>query len=172
MKDKSKKYLEKLDNILKITHEEIDLIIGDSPKASKSPRKGRFSFYVPDANTNKKNIRKLIKDQIPEDFEIGLSEVYIDIKCYVKTLSSLSKVDKELAEDEYIRPISKPDVDNYMKTYLDAFNGLLWLDDGQVVDARLRKYYSEEPRVEINIKFKRGFTSCYLERMQRNKMNK
>ena len=59
-----------------------------------------------------------------------------------------------------------------MKTYLDAFNGLLWLDDGQVVDARLRKYYSEEPRVEINIKFKRGFTSCYLERMQKNKMKK
>ena len=166
---KNKNYLKKLDDILKLTCDELDLIIGTNPKASKRPRKGKYSFYVPDANANKKEIRKLIKDQIPSDFVRGDSEIYIDIKCYIKTLNAFSNTDKELAEDEYIRPITKPDVDNYMKTYLDAFNGLLWLDDGQVVDARLRKYYSECPRTEINIKFKRGFTSKYIERIQKNK---
>ena len=167
--EKNKNYLKKLDDILKLTCDELDLIIGTNPKASKRPRKGKYSFYVPDANTNKKEIRKLIKDQIPSDFVRGDSEVYIDIKCYIKTLNAFSNTDKELAEDEYIRPITKPDVDNYAKTYLDAFNGLLWLDDGQVVDLRTRKYYSENPRIEINIKFKRGFTSKYIERMQKNK---
>ena len=167
--EKSKNYLKRLDEILKLTCEELDLTIGTNPKASKRPRKGKYSFYVPDANANKKEIRKLIKDQIPSDFVRGDSEVYIDIKCYVKTLNSLSKTDKELAEDGYVRPIAKPDVDNYAKTYLDAFNGLLWLDDGQVVDLHISKYYSETPRIEINVKFKRGFTSRYLERIQKNK---
>lgn len=168
----NKKYLDKLNDILKITEEEIDIVIGMEPTASKRPRKGKYSFYVPGAASTRKEIRKLIKDQIPDDFKISDSEVYIDIKCYVKTLSAFSKVDKQLAEDGHIKPISKPDVDNYMKTYLDAFNGYLWLDDGQVVDSRLRKYYSENPRVEINIKFKRGFTCAYLKRIQEKKQNK
>ena len=60
---KNKNYLKKLDDILKLTCDELDLIIGTNPKASKRPRKGKYSFYVPDANANKKEIRKLIKDQ-------------------------------------------------------------------------------------------------------------
>ena len=170
--EKSKNYLKKLDDLLKIKVEEINLLISDSPKASKRPRKGKYSFYVPDACKNKKEIQTLIKGQLPDDFVKCDSEVYIDIKCYIKTISGFSKLDKELAEDGHIRPITKPDVDNYMKTYLDAFNGFLWMDDGQVVDARLRKYYSEEPRVEVSIKFKRGFTSAYIARQQKNRKNK
>lgn len=169
---KSEKYLKKLDEILKIKTTEIDLLISDVPKASKRPRKGKYSFYVPDACKNKKEIQEAIKEQLPDDFIKGESEVYIDIKCYIKTISGFSKLDKELAEDGHIRPITKPDVDNYMKTYLDAFNGYLWMDDGQVVDARLRKYYSENPRVEINIKFKQGFTSAYIARQQKNRKTK
>lgn len=166
---KTSNYLKRLDEILKITTDEINLVIGAEPKASKRPRKGKNSFYVPDAHKNKKEICQLIKDQLPEDFVKAESEVYIDIKCYIKTVNGFSKTDKELAEDGHIRPITKPDVDNYMKTYLDAFNGVLWMDDGQVVDGRLRKYYSENPRVEVNIKFKRGFASTYIARQQKNR---
>lgn len=159
--DKVKKRIEE---IKEISTKEVNLIIADAPRASKRPRKGKYSFYVPDAAKNKKDIQKLIQGQIDENFNKAISEVYIDIKCYIPTLSNFSKVDTELAEQGYIRPITKPDVDNYMKTYLDAFNGLLWEDDGQIVDGRLRKYYSKDARVEIKIKYKQDFTSAILRR--------
>jgi len=47
---------------------------------------------------------------------------------------------------------SKPDVDNLMKSVCDALNGLLWLDDAQVFDARIIKLVAsgdEQPRTEV-----------------------
>ena len=49
-----------------------------------------------------------------------------------------------------IRPTTKPDFDNIMKV-LDAFNGVVWIDDSRVVSARMRKVYSEVPRLEIKV---------------------
>ncbi len=167
---KSEKYLARLEEINQLPIYSAELIVGHAPKASKRPRKGKFGFYVPDAAANKKEIRKLIEGQLPADYEKAYSEVEIFIKCYVKTPSGFSKLDKELAEDGYIRPIAKPDLDNYMKTYLDAFNDLLWLDDGQITNSGISKYYSDEPRVEICIICKKGYTCKYIERAQLKKV--
>jgi Holliday junction resolvase RusA-like endonuclease len=41
-----------------------------------------------------------------------------------------------------IRPTGRPDFDNICKM-VDALNGIVWLDDTQVVDARVEKHYSE-----------------------------
>lgn len=38
-------------------------------------------------------------------------------------------------------PITRPDIDNYFKC-MDAFNGLLWVDDSQIVQVDMRKYYA------------------------------
>lgn len=47
-----------------------------------------------------------------------------------------------------IRPTTRPDFDNIMKT-LDGLNGIVWRDDAQVVDVRCVKLYSERPRLCI-----------------------
>ena len=47
---------------------------------------------------------------------------------------------------------SRPDADNVAKAALDAGNGVLWLDDGQVVVLTVRKQYAgreEPPRVVV-----------------------
>jgi crossover junction endodeoxyribonuclease RusA len=45
----------------------------------------------------------------------------------------------------------KHDVDN-IKSLLDALTGILWLDDGQIEDLRVRKYYDKKaPRVELEL---------------------
>lgn len=49
---------------------------------------------------------------------------------------------------------TKPDCDNLAKSTLDALNGLLFKDDGQVVKLSVEKWHAngdEQPRVEITI---------------------
>jgi Holliday junction resolvase RusA-like endonuclease len=46
----------------------------------------------------------------------------------------------------------KPDADNLAKAILDALNGIVYHDDSQVVDLRVRKYQAAQgdaPRVEV-----------------------
>jgi Holliday junction resolvase RusA-like endonuclease len=46
----------------------------------------------------------------------------------------------------------RPDVDNLAKGTLDALNGLLFLDDAQIVDCRVEKWIAaegEQPHVEL-----------------------
>ena len=50
-----------------------------------------------------------------------------------------------------IRPHKKPDVDNIAKVVLDALNGLVYTDDKQVTDLRVRKRYDTVERIEVII---------------------
>ena len=51
-----------------------------------------------------------------------------------------------------IRPIKRPDWDNIGKLITDALiNNLAYHDDSQIVSCTVEKYYSEQPRVEVEI---------------------
>lgn len=41
-------------------------------------------------------------------------------------------------------PTSRPDLDNYLKALLDAFNGVVLKDDSQVVEFFARKQYGDD----------------------------
>jgi len=48
-------------------------------------------------------------------------------------------------------PTKKPDADNVVKAIFDAFNGVVWNDDTQVVDMVVRKRYAAVPGVAVKI---------------------
>lgn len=48
-------------------------------------------------------------------------------------------------------PTKKPDSDNLAKLTMDALRSVCWRDDVQVVDLIVRKRWSDEPRLEIEI---------------------
>lgn len=49
-------------------------------------------------------------------------------------------------------PTVKPDIDNMVKLFCDAANGILWKDDAQVVRLLARKVYGESPSIEITVR--------------------
>jgi Holliday junction resolvase RusA-like endonuclease len=72
----------------------------------------------------------------------------LDMLVFRPIPASWSKKRQESARSGAERPTSKPDFDNYAKT-VDALNLVVWVDDGQVVDGRVRKFYSDKPGIKI-----------------------
>lgn len=49
------------------------------------------------------------------------------------------------------KPCKKPDIDNIAKTYLDAMNGVIFVDDTQVIDLHVKKLYAEKAGVDVMV---------------------
>lgn len=71
------------------------------------------------------------------------------IACPVPASWSKKKQAQALAGE--ILPTTKPDTDNVVKAIFDGMNGVVWRDDVQAVDLRVRKRYAEAPRVVVRV---------------------
>lgn len=74
------------------------------------------------------------------------------ILAYYSIPKSASKKKRAMMLEGAIRPTKKPDMDNVMKVVADSLNQVAYKDDTQIVDAQCRKFYSEEPRIEVVIR--------------------
>ncbi|MFK3741419.1 RusA family crossover junction endodeoxyribonuclease [Massilia sp. TN1-12] len=62
-----------------------------------------------------------------------------------------SKKRRALAIDGHIRATKKPDADNVLKGLKDGCNGIVWIDDAQVVCIELTKAYGSQPHAAVRI---------------------
>lgn len=74
------------------------------------------------------------------------------IQAFYQIPKSKSKKVQEQMRQKLIRPTKKPDMDNVVKIIADALNNVAYHDDTQIVDVQCRKWYSDEPRVEVTIR--------------------
>lgn len=79
----------------------------------------------------------------------GAVGVNLFIDCQVPASWSGKKQRAALAGD--VLPGVKPDIDNCCKAVFDGLNGVLWRDDAQVVDTRIRKRYAAVPCVRVEV---------------------
>lgn len=49
-------------------------------------------------------------------------------------------------------PITRPDLDQYIKLILDSLNKYVWADDSQIVNLHARKLFGSPPRIELLIR--------------------
>ena len=107
----------------------------------------------PDKSRNyKKLVRFYARRRKPPDILKGALIVHIDIfKKPPKSISDRVKNRASLA-NETMRPITKPDADNYVKSVTDACTGIIWKDDSQVVELLVRKFYSMNPRAVVKVR--------------------
>lgn len=129
-------------------------ILGE-PKGKGRPRfsKKTGSAMTPLDTASYENLVKLMwqkecgDTRFPEGTMLDMR-----IKAYYKIPKSVSKTKRELMLEGKIRPTKKPDMDNVVKVIADSLNDLAYYDDTQIVDCQCRKFYSENPRVEVTIK--------------------
>lgn len=67
-------------------------------------------------------------------------------------MGSKTRAQWDAAEEGLIAPVSKPDADNYLKAVCDALNGVVFIDDAQLVDVVARKRFSSQPRLEVVVR--------------------
>jgi Holliday junction resolvase RusA-like endonuclease len=77
--------------------------------------------------------------------------VDLRLTAYLRIPKSASKKQRAAMLAGAERPTKKPDGDNLAKLTMDALNGVCWRDDVQVVDLTVRKFWSDVPRLEIEI---------------------
>jgi Holliday junction resolvase RusA-like endonuclease len=132
----------------------IQFTVYGEPVAQGRPRattiNGHIRMYDPKKSSDFKNYVRLVASEHRPD-KLLEGPISLTVKVYKKTLKSFSKKKIAAAESGQLRPISKPDVDNYVKGVKDALKNVIWKDDSQVVDLHISKWYSETPRVEITI---------------------
>lgn len=130
------------------------VVVYGEPQGKGRPRftkRGNFvGTYTPKETLSYENLIKVeYREQGGEFFKD--KELTCEIYAYFKIPKATSKIKTKLMEEKEIRPTKKPDVDNIAKIVLDALNGIAYKDDTQVVNLIVRKYYSNRPRIEINI---------------------
>jgi len=135
----------------------IEIIIPGEVQAQERPRFSRRGSFVqtydpPKSKNYKKYVKECAEKYRPKELLDVALELSIDV--YRTPPKNISKAKKNRIEieEETLRPITKPDVDNYAKGIKDALTGVIWTDDSKVVDLRVSKFYSMNPRAEVKIK--------------------
>lgn len=131
----------------------IEIVVLGVPVAKGRPRFAKESghVYTPEKTRNfeaalKYAAEQVMGDKIPLDGPLDL-----EIIVRLPIAKSWPKKKQAAARSGALRPTKKPDFDNYAKT-VDALNMVVWQDDGQVVEARVRKFYSDKPGMWVRVK--------------------
>lgn len=132
----------------------IQFEIPGQPVAQGRPRASTRGGFVkmydpPESKRYKQHVRSAAIPYAPKEPLEGPLEVRMTF--YRRTLKSFTKKEEREAADGILRPTTRPDSSNYIKGVEDALNGLMWKDDSQIVTLIAEKYYSDEPRVFVEI---------------------
>ena len=95
-------------------------------------------------------LRSLAVDQYSRPPLLG--PLSVSLTFYRPVQKSISQSERERRLSNRSKPVVKPDTDNYIKSTLDALNGVLWHDDSQIVKIEAEKKYSDHPRIRVSVK--------------------
>jgi Holliday junction resolvase RusA-like endonuclease len=134
---------------------QIHFTVEGDPKGKGRPRFGRFGkftrVYTDKQTQDYENLIKFFAAEAmgsTDPLETPVS-VYLYIRHGVP--QSYSKKRTEACLSGLERPTKKPDWDNVAKSICDAVQGIVILNDTQIVDAHVKKVYSAVPGVDVMI---------------------
>lgn len=148
------------------------MILNIEPKPQTRPRFSKFGTYEdPKMKAWRRECSRLIEQEYNGQFFDG--PVSVNVTFYMKAPLSVSKepTPKSRAKawetfkkfiGEKLWHTRKPDIDNLIKALFDSISnagynkvdkkGIVWTDDSIVCKLRAQKRYSNNPRIEFEIK--------------------
>lgn len=129
----------------------LQIVLLGQPRGKERPRGTRDGhFYTPAKTRSYEAALKYAAIEVMGDRAPLDGPLSVDIVVKVPIPQSWPKKRRQAAIDGEIWPTGRPDLDNIMK-HVDACNLVVWVDDAQIVDARMRKIYSEKPGLWIRV---------------------
>lgn len=117
----------------------------------KFARRGKYvSTYTPEKTANYETLVKWYYEQESRGYSLK-GQIRAEITAFYPIPKSATKKQKEQMIGNLLRPGKKPDWDNVGKIVCDALNALAYPDDSAIVDGRVQKFYSETPRVVVEL---------------------
>lgn len=127
---------------------EIRFTVQGEPRGKERPRFGRGNTYTPSKTSD-------YEDMVREEYNaqkqnrVFTGAIRAEIHAYYKIPKSISKAKRQEMLDGLQLPVKKPDLDNIAKIILDALNKVAYEDDSQIAELEVKKYYSDDPKVEV-----------------------
>ena len=107
-------------------------------------------------------------DADTRNYEMSIKEAYLQQSGNEKYMNSevplkmrllvFQQIPKSVSQKKHremagglILPTKKPDCDNILKSVLDSLNQVAFYDDTQIVELSVQKWYSDMPRLEVEI---------------------
>lgn len=131
-------------------------VVEGEPQGKGRPRfsvvQGRVNTRTPDSTVLYENLVKLSyrKECKEPMYEQGVPLV-MQITAFYGIPKSTSKKKRQEMMFEKILPTKKPDIDNLCKVIMDSLNKVAYHDDAQIVKTTVCKFYSDYPRVFVQI---------------------
>ncbi|MBY4674305.1 RusA family crossover junction endodeoxyribonuclease [Burkholderia multivorans] len=128
-------------------------IVPGKPVAKGRPRFVRrgphVRTYTPEPTERYENLVKMAAREAMRDDEPYAGPVRLIVDIGVPIPASWSEKRQRAAAAGAIGATKKPDADNVVKALKDGMNGVVYGDDGQVVDLWVSKRYATTPGVRI-----------------------
>lgn len=116
----------------------------------KFARRGAFVTAYSDKKTvSYENLVKMYASEAVGNLPPFNGPVCLTLKISVMPPASWSKRKTSDALLGRVRPTTKPDIDNIMKSICDAMNEIVYVDDKQVCDVWVSKHYAATSEVRV-----------------------
>lgn len=130
-----------------------------NPVAQARPRFAQMGNHVrvydSKASAEEKAAVRLIAQQAIKQQQWAFPSPEMPIRVEIVSCRKIPKGKQrwfsEAARLNLVAPLNKPDNDNILKLYMDAMNGVVYPDDKQVFDARVRKVFGEQAYTYVKV---------------------
>jgi Holliday junction resolvase RusA-like endonuclease len=130
----------------------IEIVLLGAPRGKERPRLTKTGHvYTPQKTRDYEAALKYAAMEAMGDRPPLEGPLQIEMVVKLPIAQSWPKKRQQAARDGLERPTKKPDYDNFAKV-VDALNLIVWVDDAQVVDGRIQKFYSDKPGMWITVR--------------------
>lgn len=130
----------------------MELIIEGMPVAKGRPRFSRYGAYTPKKTQEYEEYVKMCWLAKYGSIQPSEQSLEVNVVFYLPIPKSVNKKQRAEMLDGKIKHTKKPDIDNLIKSVLDALNGIAYSDDSKIIRVAAEKRYSEKPKTELIIK--------------------